>query len=244
MDGISYNLAGAKEVSEKIVDGLKAIATEVEGQWPTLISTFQKNWVGEDEAAFENVLARTIQEVYANCEIVVNNAATFVVDAANSFAQFQSSIATSSFGGEGIAVVSNDTTSHTVNSNSNFTLEVKPQTFDESTQRGLQSAGASQELITGIETFVTAIKSKMEEIYGAIDLGTSFVGSEQKPAMTGFIQSIGENSAKLLSVADKFINETIPELAAAYQQQQTQVSEDAAAASNTIADEVSSATGN
>ena len=250
MDGISYNLAGAKEVSEKMVEGLQAIATEVENQWPTLISTFQKNWVGEDEAAFENVLAKTIQEVYENCDIVVRNASVFMIKAAQALYSFQQKIAGEM---DPTMAVSSAPSLETLESDNYMVrrpngqiiaIQVSPQTFSDSTQRGLQSNGAAQELMNAIKSFADAVKKKIEEIYGEIDLGTSFVGSEQRPAMQGFIQSLGENASKLLGVVDAFINDTIPELEKAYQRQQTQVSEDAASASSSIADEVSSATGN
>ena len=71
MDGISYNLTGAKEVTEKMGAALNNIKSTMEGEWAGLITAFQKNWVGEDEAAFENVLAKTVKETFENCQIVV-----------------------------------------------------------------------------------------------------------------------------------------------------------------------------
>ena len=62
--------------------------------------------------------------------------------------------------------------------------------------------------------------------------------------MEGFIHSLGESVGNLLSSVDAFVNDTIPELEAAYQRQQTTISEDASTASTTIADEVSSVSNN
>ena len=241
MDGISYNLSAAKEVTEKMGSALGSIKNSMESEWPALVSTFQKNWVGEDEAAFEKVLAKTIFDTFENCQIVVNNASAFIIDAVNAFATFQSSLAGSMQQGEGYTIQTIDAPEKL---NISVDIPVSSQTFDESTQRGLQSDGAAQELISAIESYAKSIKGKIEEEYGAIDLGTSFVGSEQRPAMEGFIHSLGESVGNLLSSVDSFINETIPGLQKAYQQQQTQVTQDASDASSSIADEVSSATGN
>lgn len=234
-EAIGYNQTEAMNVIEQMKGGLTALKTAMEDNWSTMATTFQTNWVGEDEAAFEKTFAEELGKMYTNCDTVVGSAMKFIVDAANAWADWQTGVANQFAGG---TVAKLDEYSHQAD-----TISITPaeQSFDQSTTRGLQSGDAQNALVQSIEEYVNIVQGAFDGIYSTIETGKAFVGSEQAGAMNEFIHGLSESMRLVLKMVDTFKEETIPQLVQAYGSQQTTVAGDANSAGQAINDSISGA---
>lgn len=233
-DGIGYNQSQVVEVVENMKGALSSLKTAMQDNWPTMKSTFRANWVGEDEDGFEESFRQAIVAMYENCDRVSVNAIKFIVDVANNWAEWQSSVSTQ-FGGSTVTQLELEIPQED-------TLEISEdrQTFTQNVDRGLTDAGAEQNLVSSIDDYVNNVKASFENVYEGIQTSAAFIGSEQARAMDSFVHGLNESMRNILTMVDSFKTETIPELVRAYSEHQTQVANDASAAKNTIDESVSS----
>ncbi len=233
-DGIGYNQSQVVEVVENMKGALDSLKSSMQDNWPTMKSTFRANWVGEDEDGFEITFIDAIKKMYQNCDLVSIAAMRFVVDAANNWAEWQSSVS-NQFGGGAVSKLEVDIPQED-------TLEISPdtQTFGQDVNRGLTDAGAEQNLISAIDDYIENVKSSFDSVYNEIQTSAAFIGNEQAAAMDEFVHGLSDSMKQVLTMVDSFKTETIPELVKAYASQQTQVASDAGTASSSINDSVSS----
>lgn len=232
-DGIGYNQSQVVEVVENMKGALNSLKTAMQDNWPTMVSTFRTNWVGEDEAGFEKTFSDEIKKMYQNCDLVSITAIRFIVDAANNWAEWQSNVSTQ-FGGATVTQLEVE-----IPQEDTLDITVEEQTFGQDVDRGLTDAGAEQNLIAAIDDYVNNVKTSFDNVYGEIQTSAAFIGSEQAGAMDEFVHGLSESMKQVLTMVDSFKTETIPDLVKAYASQQTQVATDAGTASSTINDSVS-----
>lgn len=236
-DGIGYNQAEVNALCESIDTALTGVKTTMEEGWSTLTGSFRGAWIGEDEAGFEKTFAEELGKMYENMDSIIVSAETFIVDAANAWAEWQTN-ASQQFGGG--SVTNLDYYQH---ASDTVTITAEEQTFGQEVNRGLQSSGAESTLVTAIDTYVTSITGKISGLNEGIETSKAFIGSEQATAMSNFIEGIETALTNITKMVDNFKTETIPELVKAYQSQQTTVAGDAATAKDTVANSVDSAVG-
>lgn len=237
-EAIGYTQSEALAVVEEMKGGLKSLKSAMEDGWDPMIQSFRASWVGEDEASFEKTFATELGKMYTNCDTVAGNAMQFIIAAANTWADWQTQVASNFEGGQQVQKL--DDYAHQPD-----TLTINPgeQSFDQSTVRGLTDGGAESTMVNAIDEYVNSVQTAFDGVYSSINASSAFIGSQQSQAMNDFIQGLGESMKQVLKMVDSFKTETIPELVKAYAEQQSSIAEDAKTEGQNINESISGISG-
>lgn len=237
-----YNVEQAKLSTEQINEATTGIKTTITDNWVDVNSKFRTYWKGVDEEAFEKQLAKEIQNVYTNCQLMGSATNTFIIASAQSYSQFQSGLAQSMGGDAAQAIAIED---YSASTPEELSLDLPAQSYSEGTNFGLQTDDAADQLIATIDDYITKIKASVDAGYDAVDTSKAFVSSEvQNMGIDKFIDSVQESVKSLTQTVDDFKNNTIPQLVSEYKQQSGNISSSATSASETMKSQVSGASTN
>ena len=183
---IGYNVGQAKQLMEDIAQNYKDLANTISGEWDTVVSTLQTEWIGEDEQNFEEKFAARICELYKNAHELAKGSCETIADLAESWQKFQASNNLDGSESGSVTTVEIPDLSY-----EEGIVEKKAVTFDEGTDRGLKSSGSATNIQQSVEGYVNNIKEAANNMFSEIKSNNAFFG-DQSGSIDAFIAAVGE----------------------------------------------------
>lgn len=211
-----YNPSEANRLKEELLSALNGMKSAIVDGWEPFKNVFRTNWVGEDENAFEDQVAKALIELYANSDNFSKTSAARIIDLANMNIRITNERAQAFESSELVSELDPvDTTAE------NIELASGGQTFDEATSRGLTNGSTSaNQLQTAIDDYYNSICTAVD-VYRNIEPGTAFVSEEYnfEAKLREFLNALAESTNTFANIIKELKEQTIPALVSAFNKQ-------------------------
>ena len=218
---IGFNIKKADEMIEKIKEEYNNLGIYTSEQWGPLKSTLRKEWVGPDELDFEKKLVERICALYVQAHGLAQKCTMTLADLSCQWVDFQrkNTIDGSTIGSwfdygiesmvQKIRAITQGMTGLTYNDAIiTFTNDL---VLDDYVSRGLTSSTSKANIQAAVNDFVTAVKTRTNNLFNAIETGNAFFG-EQSTAIKSYIEATGFAIAEV-TTAVKDMNDALEVLA-------------------------------
>ena len=170
---IGFNISEAKSLQAKIEEQFEAVKSTIQGKWTDVQTTLHTEWIGEDEEDFEKKFVARVNELYGQSKSLADGAVSMIKAISDSWKKFQeSNVLTASEGNTTVTASDNSTTADVSNDESSGTkyesinvIDAQSENLDESTNRGLASAGSGGKIMDSVSKYVENIKSEIEGLF-------------------------------------------------------------------------------
>ena len=250
---VGFNTSKVQTLINNIVDIHTDLKTTITSEWGTVKSTLQKEWVGEDEQRYEEILIRRICGLYSASYVVVRECAGAMETIAAEWAQFQElnvqeenedsrhiggiSNADTSYFSKQLGIVMPEMTKQIAD-----VVTYTPITFAEDTNRGLASSSSGNNIRDAISTYVANIEGKVDSLFEAIKANSAFFGT-QRSGIDTYIQAF-RNAFEEFNKAVRDLYAKIEEIEASYTSAETKSIETVDTATGQVESGVTTALGN
>jgi hypothetical protein len=238
MAGIGDNQAKIEELSGKVVAFYNSIESATRTELETYCNDIYSDWMGEDEEAFEDRVAKTLTQFLANCVQIINSTTTFICESGNKWVEWHNTTAASI--SEGFGGGTGTLEAEQISEPEQLTGKHKGGSYD-SENRGLQSDSAAGNLTSKTETMLTNIKAAIDP--SDITAEAAFIGDVQSAAMNEMIAHIEEVYATMADTINKDLASDIETVSAGYTSQEGAVGDSAKEAQTAMDEAVSTTEG-
>ena len=225
---IGWNPQKINDLLQELADSYTKIGTTISDGWPTVQTTMEQYWVGPDEENYERAFCKRMNQLYVDAYQTVNWLKTTLFQLADDWHQYQLQNVLEGSGGAN-DVVSIENPEITLNDK---LIQEKKFEAGAGVARGIKD-GAYSAIQSSMSTYLSDIKSSLQNLYSGIDSSTAFLGAKQSQAINQTIETIGNSIASVVTAANDI-----------YTAVQTLAGTNYEASEETVSSEMSSATSN
>lgn len=199
---IGYNVEEINNLMKSVARTYENMAEYIGRVWPIFENKMQTEWIGPDEAAYQNEIANRLIQLHNQCRETISSLNTDLFNIGQAWKDFQTKNVVS--GGQFTANVNAVATIESVtiadyNLNQLVKTDYNP-TFAAGTKLGLTNGASSGANIkNAAKSFADSVHSYAKTIFSQLDASNAFLGGNQAVKINEYMTKIGDELGKFLT---------------------------------------------